>query len=542
MRGLMMDQALTITSIMRHAEAQHGDREIVSITHDHPRHRYSYREAFKRVRKLANALQSLGLKPFQSVATLAWNDFRHLALYYGISCAGFVCHTINPRLFAEQIIYIANHAEDRCIFVDPVFVPLLEGIVDRLESVQTIVILAGNDSMPETSLPNVYCYEDLLAEQSDSFDWPDLEENAASSLCYTSGTTGNPKGVLYSHRSNVLHSYAAALPDSMGLSATDAVLPVVPMFHANAWGLNYAIPMVGAKYVLPGPMTGNAEALINLMQEEQVTMAAGVPTVWLGLLQYLDKSGQTLSSLERTVVGGAACPLSIMDEFRDKHGVETFHAWGMTETSPLGTLCALKPGFEDLTDEDKQLVRAKQGRPVYGVELKITDDEGQDFPWDGQSFGALKIRGPWVASGYFNSSDESAHDGDGWFETGDVATIDVNGYMQITDRTKDVIKSGGEWISSIELENVAVGHPKIVEAAVIGVPHPKWSERPLLVAVTEAGADLDKKEILDYMTGKVAKWWIPDDVAFVDEIPHTATGKISKLQLRKQFQDYSLPA
>lgn len=537
-----MNGSLTITSIMRHAESQHADREIVSITHDNPRHCYTYKDAFSRVRKLANALSGLGLNPFDRVATLAWNDYRHFELYYGISCAGYVCHTINPRLFSEQVSYIANHAEDRCVFLDPMFVPLLEGLIDQLESVKLYVILSGKDNMPETSLPGVLCYEELIEAQSDDFDWPDLDEFAASSLCYTSGTTGNPKGVLYSHRGNVLHSYAAALPDSMGLGAGDVVLPVVPMFHANAWGLNYSIPMVGAKYVLPGPMSGNPESLVDLMQSEKVTMAAGVPTVWLGLLQHLDKTGQTLDSLERTVVGGAACPLSIMDEFRDKHGVETYHAWGMTETSPLGTLCTPKPGFDELPTSAKQTIRAKQGRPVYGVELKITDDEGNTLPWDGKTFGALKIRGPWVSNGYYKHDDSSAHDDAGWFETGDVATIDTDGYIQITDRTKDVIKSGGEWISSIDLENVAVGHPEIVEAAVIGVPHPKWTERPLLIVVLQAGAELAKDSVLEYMSDKIVKWWMPDDVVFVDEIPHTATGKISKLTLREQFKDYTLPS
>ena len=473
------------------------------------------------------------------MATLAWNDFRHFELYYAISCSGFVCHTINPRLFVDQIVYIANHAEDRCIFVDPMFVPILEGIADSLETVNSIVILSDKESMPDTSLPNVYCYEELLAGQSDEFDWPELDENAASSLCYTSGTTGNPKGVLYSHRSNVLHSYAVAMPDAMGLSASDVVLAVVPMFHANAWGLNYSLPMVGAKFVLPGPLLGAPDALVSLMQDEEVSMAAGVPTVWLGLLQYLEKSGQTLSALKRTVVGGAACPLSIMDEFRDKHGVETYHAWGMTEMSPLGTLCAPKPGFDAMSEEEKQAIRAKQGRAVYGVELKITDDEGKELPWDGKAFGALKVRGPWVAAGYHKLDEEVAVDDDGWFDTGDVATIDSDGFMQITDRTKDVIKSGGEWISSIELENVAVGHPQVVEAAVIGVAHPKWTERPLLVIVAEADSNLAEKDVLDYMDGKVAKWWMPEAVEFVDEIPHTATGKISKVQLRERFRDFT---
>ena len=541
MRGQIMDGSLTITSIMRHAESQHATQEIISVTHDNPRHRYTYADAFKRVRKLANALKSLQLDSYDRVATLAWNDYRHFELYYGISCSGLVCHTINPRLFAEQIVYIANHAEDSCIFLDPMFVPLIEELRDQLTSIKHFVVLSDEQHMPETSLPGVLCYEELIAAQSDEFDWPELDEHSASSLCYTSGTTGNPKGVLYSHRGNVLHSYASALPDSIGLSACDVVLPVVPMFHANAWGLNYSIPMVGTKFVLPGPMAGDPAVLVDLMQSERVTLAAGVPTVWLGLLQYLEKEGQTIESLNRTLVGGSACPLSIMDEFRDKHGVETFHAWGMTETSPLGTLCAPKAGFDALPEDEKQKIRAKQGRAVYGVELKIIDDDGKALPWDGKAFGALQVRGPWVADGYFKLDESSEHGEDGWFETGDVATIDADGFMQITDRTKDVIKSGGEWISSIDLENVAVGHPMIKEAAVIGVAHPRWAERPLLIVVADENAALTREQVIEYMTGKIAKWWLPDDVVFVDEIPHTATGKISKLQLREQFEDYKLP-
>ncbi len=541
MRGQIMDGSLTITSIMRHADSQHAGQEIVSITHDNPRHRYTYKDAFRRVRQLANALRSLQLNPFDRVATLAWNDYRHFELYYGISCSGYVCHTINPRLYAEQIVYIANHAEDRYLFLDPMFVTLVEELRDQLTSVEHFVILSDKEHMPETSLPGAICYEELLAAQSDEFEWPELDEHSASSLCYTSGTTGNPKGVLYSHRGNVLHSYAAALPDSMALSANDVVLPVVPMFHANAWGLNYAVPMVGAKYVLPGPMAGDPAVLVDLMKTEKVSLAAGVPTVWLGLLQHLEKVAQTIESLNRTLVGGSACPLSIMDEFRNKHGVETVHAWGMTETSPLGTMCTPKPGFDTLSEDEKQRIRAKQGRAVYGVELKIVDDEGNVLPWDGKAFGALQIRGPWVADGYFRLESSAAHDDEGWFETGDVATIDADGYMQITDRTKDVIKSGGEWISSIDLENVAVGHPAIKEAAVIGVAHAKWAERPLLIVVADEGTGLTKDQVLEYMTDKIAKWWLPDDVVFVKEIPHTATGKISKLKLREQFEDYILP-
>jgi len=541
MRGLMMNTPLTITSLMRHAETQHTEREIVSITHDHSLHRYTYGDAFRRVRRLANVLAGLGLGPFDRVATLAWNDFRHFELYYGISCAGYVCHTINPRLFKEQIVFIANHAEDRCLFLDPMFVPLLEELAGQLPSIARYVVLSDRAHMPATSLPGALCYEELLEAHYEEFQWPDLDESAASSLCYTSGTTGDPKGVLYSHRSNVLHSYCSALRDSMNIGAADCVLPVVPMFHANAWGLNFTIPMVGAKFVLPGPKAADPETLARLINGEGVTVAAGVPTVWLGLLQYLAKTRQTLPSLKQALVGGAACPQAIMDEFRDRHGVETLHAWGMTETSPLGTLCAPKAGFGEWPEERRQAQRVKQGRAPFGVELRIVDDAGRELPWDGETFGALQVRGPWVASGYFKLESSPAHVAGGWFDTGDVATINADGFMQITDRTKDVIKSGGEWISSIALENVAVGHPQVAEAAVIGVPHPKWAERPLLIVVPEAGAEVTKESVLAHMSGKIANWWMPDDVVFVDEIPHTATGKISKLQLRERFTDYTFP-
>lgn len=539
MLGLQMNTPLLITSIMRHAEALSGGQEIVSVTHDNPRHRYQYADAFTRVRQLANALQRLGMTAGDRIGTLAWNDYRHFELYYAVSCSGQICHTINPRLFPEQIVYILNHAEDRILCVDPMLVPLLEKLQDKLPTVEHYVVLSDRAHMPDTSLPNVLCYEELIEAENDQFDWPELDENTASSLCYTSGTTGNPKGVLYSHRSNVLHSYAIAMPDSIGISSMETVLPIVPMFHANAWGLNYAVPMVGAKYVLPGPMAGDPKVVVGLLEQEQVTLTGAVPAVWTGILQYLRESGQTLTSLKRMMVGGAACPLSIMDELRDKHGVETIHAWGMTETSPLGTSVTPKPGFDQLPEQQKQAIRAKQGRQVFGVELKITDDDNNRLPWDGKQFGALKVRGPWVASGYYKADDSTAHQADGWFDTGDVATIDPDGYMQITDRTKDVIKSGGEWISSIELENVAVGHPDVLEAAVIGIQHPKWDERPLLIIVPEPGAKPTGEDILEYMTGKVAKWWLPDDVAFVKEIPHTATGKISKLTLREHFKDYS---
>jgi fatty-acyl-CoA synthase len=537
MQGLMMEMPLTITSIMRHARTYHATREIVSVTADNQRHRYTYADAFRRVAQLAHALEGLGLRPSDRIATLAWNDHRHFEIYYAVSCAGFVLHTINPRLFSEQITYIINHAEDQYLFVDPLVVPLVETIRERLATVKGFVVLSDDAHMPASSLPNVVSYESLLAEQPDTFDWPALAESEASSLCYTSGTTGEPKGVLYSHRSTVIHAYATALPDAMNLSARDALLPVVPMFHVNAWGTVYSAPHVGAKLILPGPKAGDPETLYDLMESEQATAALGVPTVWLGLLQYLAAHGKTLSSLERTVVGGSACPPAIIAEFRDKHDVVTHHAWGMTETSPLGTYNSGKPGIATLPEAEQRRIEATQGRAIFGIELGIFDDDDEPLPWDGQRFGALKVRGPWVASTYFRGGEQRIATG-GWFDTGDVATIDADGFMQITDRTKDVIKSGGEWISSIELENLAVAHAAVAEAAVIGIEHPKWGERPLLLIVKKADRDVERDDILAAIRGKVADWWIPDAVEFVDELPHTATGKISKRQLREVFRTY----
>lgn len=534
----MMNSPLTITSIMRFAERVYPDSEIVSVTADNPRHRYTYADAFKRTRQLASALANFGMRAEDRMATLAWNDYRHFEIYFAVSAGGGICHTINPRLFAEQLVYIINHAEDRLIFVDPMFVPLLEKLGAKLPLVEKYVVLCDDAHLPDSSLKDAQSYEAFIGEHSDEFDWPDLDEQSNSALCYTSGTTGNPKGVLYTHRSTVLHSYAAALPDTMNLSSRDVVLPIVPMFHVNAWNVPFAAPVAGAKLVFPGPKMADGEVLQELIETEQVTMSAGVPTVWLALLGYLAETGKTVPTLDRVVVGGAACPLSIMDEFADKHNVTVHHAWGMTETGPLGVFNTMKSGMESLPKEQLDKIRAKQGRPIYGVELKIVDAAGKELPWDGKAFGEIKIRGPWVCSGYFKMDNSPAHDDEGWFATGDVATMDEHGYMQITDRTKDVIKSGGEWISSIELENAAVGHPNVAEAAVIGVPHPKWSERPLLLVVKKPGVELSKQEVLDYLEGKVAKWWIPEDAVFVEELPHTATGKISKKDLRDQFKDY----
>jgi len=542
MHGLMMNTPLLISSIAEHAAKFHGDREIVSVTADNPRHRCTIGDAIARSRQLANALDKLGLQQGDRIATIAWNDYRHLELYYGVSGAGYVCHTINPRLFPEQLIFIINHAEDRWIFTDVMFVPLLEKLLPQIPNVEGFVVMTDEAHMPETSLPNAVCYETLIGAESADYDWPLLDEQAASALCYTSGTTGDPKGVLYDHRSQVLHAYAAPAPDVMNLSSTDCVLPVVPLFHVNAWGVPYSCLMVGAKLVFPGPKMGDGATLYDLMDSEGVTMALGVPTVWLALLQYCASEGKRLEKLKFTLVGGAAVPRSMIQEFRDQHGVQVRQGWGMTEMSPLGTCNSLKAGLESLTPDEQLDLATKAGRGIFGCELRIVDDAGQDLPWDGVAYGALQVRGPWICSDYFKlGGSAGSHTDDGWFDTGDVATIDPQGYMAITDRTKDVIKSGGEWISSIALENAAMGHPAVAEAAVIGVAHPKWTERPLLVVVRAEGQELDKDEVLGFLKGKVADWWIPNDAVFVEELPHTATGKVKKIELRKQFADYAFP-
>jgi acyl-CoA synthetase (AMP-forming)/AMP-acid ligase II len=539
MRGLMMNTPLLISSIAEHAAAYHGDREIVSVTADDPHHRYSYAECIGRAKKLANALGRLGASPGDRVATLAWNDYRHIEAYYGISGAGYVCHTINPRLFPEQLVFIINHAEDRWIFTDVMFVPLLEAFADKISGVEGFIIMTDEEHMPETRLANVLCYETLIAEESTEFDWPELDEQTASALCYTSGTTGDPKGVLYDHRSTVLHALAAITPDVMAISSRDAILPVVPLFHVNAWGVPYAAFMAGCKLVMPGPKMGDGETLCQLLDTEDVTLALGVPTVWLALLQYCDGAGKRLDKLQRTIVGGAAVPRSMIQAFRDKHGVEVRQGWGMTETSPLGALNTQKAGMDNLSSDEQLDIAAKAGRGIYGCQMRIVDDQGRELPWDGEAFGALQVRGPWVCSDYYKlEGGAGSHTQDGWFDTGDVATIDPQGYMAITDRTKDVIKSGGEWISSIELENTIMAHPAVAEAAVIGVAHEKWTERPLLIVVRAEGQDVSAQDLLDFFDGKVANWWIPNDVEFVDELPHTATGKIKKIELRRQFKDY----
>jgi fatty-acyl-CoA synthase len=540
MLGQMQDWPLLVHKIIDHASLYHGDREVVSRSVEGPIHRTNYREIGVRARKVAEALNRLGIQPGDRVATLAWNTWRHLESWYGIAGIGAVYHTLNPRLFPDQLVYIANHAEDKVLFFDITFADLVAQIAPKLKNVELYVAMTDAAHLPKANIPNLVAYEEFIAGCSGTFEWKDVDEKTACGLCYTSGTTGNPKGVLYSHRSNVIHALMAAQTDAQGISNRDTILPVVPMFHANAWALAFTAPMVGAKLVLPGPKL-DGPSICELLTDEVVTMTAAVPTVWLALLQYLEQTGKTLPHMKRVLIGGSACPRSMIETFEKKYDVQVIHAWGMTEMSPLGTMATLKHHIAEMP-WDKQLdYKCKQGHPVFGVEMKIVDDNNKEMPRDGKAFGRLKVRGPAVAKGYFRGEGQDAFDADDWFDTGDVATIDVDGYMTITDRSKDVIKSGGEWISSIEIENIAVGHPSVAEAAVIGVRHPKWDERPLLIVVLKPGKTATREELLAYLTGKIAKWWMPDDVQFVEEIPHTATGKIQKTVLREQFGAYRLP-
>ena len=539
MNGLMMDMPLLISDLIRHADRHHGDTEIVSKRVEGDFHRYTYREAHTRSRRLAKALAKLGVKMQDRVATLAWNGYRHFEIYYAVAGSGAVIHTINPRLFPEQIVYIADHAEDKVLFVDLTFMPLVEKIAASLKSVKHIVVMTDRAHMPKTEMKNLLCYEELIDAEDDQFEWPSFDEKTASCLCYTSGTTGNPKGVLYSHRSTMLHAYAAALPDALNLSSTDVILPVVPMFHVNAWGLPYSCALTGTKLVFPGQHL-DGKSLHEMFESEAVTMSAGVPTVWLGLLNYMKENKLRFSTLKSTVIGGSACPPAMIRSFQDDFGVKVLHAWGMTEMSPLGTVATFKAKHTKADKEARYAVQSKQGRVIFGVDMKIVDTEGKVLPNDGKAFGDLLVKGPWVTNAYFKNEGGDPLK-DGWFPTGDVATIDPDGYMQITDRSKDVIKSGGEWISSIDLENIAVAHPGIVEAAVIGIAHPKWDERPIVVAIRKPGATVTREELLKFFEGKIAKWWMPDDVVFVEQLPHTATGKLSKLTLRKEMKDYAFP-
>ncbi|AMN41053.1 fatty-acid--CoA ligase [Rhodoplanes sp. Z2-YC6860] len=539
MLGLMQNWPLLCHRIIDHAAIQHGCRPVISRSVEGPIHTTNYAEVRQRALKLAQRLERDGVQPGDRVATLAWNTWRHLEAWYGIIGIGAIYHTVNPRLFPEQISWIVNHAEDRVMMTDLTFLPLLEKLADKLPTVQRYIVLTDAKHMPQTTLKNAVPYEEYIAEADGDFQWKSFDENTACGMCYTSGTTGNPKGVLYSHRSNVLHAFMASLPDAKGIRACDVVMPVVPLFHANCWSLAFSTPMTGASMVMPGPKL-DGPSVLELLEKYKVTFTAGVPTVWLMLLQELEKTGGKLPYLKRIVIGGSASPRAMTQTFQDKYGVEVIHAWGMTEMSPLGSLCTLKPEYQELSGDAKLDIQAKQGHPPFGVEMKITDDAGKKLPWDGKTFGRLKVRGPAVARRYFKD-DTDILDEEGFFDTGDVATMDACGYMQITDRSKDVIKSGGEWISSIDLENLAVGHPKVAEAAVIGIRHPKWDERPLLVIVLKKDQQASKDDILGFMKDKIAKWWMPDDVAFVQEIPHTATGKIQKTVLREQFKDYRLP-
>ena len=540
MNGLMMQQPLLVSTLLTHAERHHGEQEIVSRRVEGDVHRTTYRELAQRARRMANALAARGIKHGDRIATLAWNGYRHMELYYAVSGSGGVLHTMNPRLHPDQVVWIADHAEDQILFFDLTFLPLIEAIAPRVATIKAFVAMTDRAHMPATTkIDNLLCYEELIEAQSPHFDWPTFDENTASSLCYTSGTTGNPKGALYSHRSTVLHTYAAALPDALNCSASDVILPVVPMFHVNAWGLPYVACMVGAKLVFPGPWL-DGKSLYDLFESEGVTMSAGVPTVWQGLLTHVEANGLKFSTMRRTVIGGSACPPAMMRAFQQRYDVQVLHAWGMTEMSPVGTVCTLKPKHQRLDAEQRMAVQAKQGRAVFGVDMKIVGDDGTELPHDGKASGELMVRGPWIIASYFKGEGGSPLK-DGWFPTGDVSTIDADGYMQITDRSKDVIKSGGEWIGSIDLENIAMAHPAVAMAACIAARHPKWDERPLLVVTKKPGSEVTRDELLHFYDGKIAKWWKPDDVVFVDSIPLGATGKMQKNKLRAMFKDYKLP-
>ncbi len=545
MFGLMQKQSLLISHLIEFAERHHGDGEVVSRRVEGDIHRYTWSDVARRSKQVANTLDAAKLAFSDRVATLAWNGYRHLELYFGVSGSGRVLHTINPRLHPDQIAWIANHAEDKVLCFDMTFLPIIQAIHSKCNSIRHWVAMCDADKLPaDTGIPNLVSYEEWIGNQSSDYQWPNFDENSASSMCYTSGTTGNPKAALYSHRSTILHAYAAALPDVMGISARDSILPVVPMFHVNAWGIPYSAALTGAKLVFPGSgMDG--KSIYELIEGEGVTYAAGVPTVWQMLLTHMKANGLKFSTLNRTVIGGSACPPAMIQTFMDDYGVEVLHAWGMTELSPLGTLCTLKNKHLKLSEPEQMKIRLKQGRAIFGVDMKIVDDAGKDLPHDGKAYGDLLVKGPWVVAEYFKGEGGSplVKDSHGveWFPTGDVATIDTDGYMQITDRSKDVIKSGGEWISSIDIENIAVAHPSVLMAACIGVKHPKWDERPIVAVVKKPGIQVTREELLAFYEGKTAKWQIPDDVVFVDSIPIGATGKMLKTKLREQLNDYVLP-
>jgi fatty-acyl-CoA synthase len=544
MNGQMMQLPLLISSLIVHAERHHGEREVVSRRVEGDIHRTTYKEIASRSRRMAKALAALGVQQSDRVATLAWNGYRHMELYYAVSGSGAVLHTLNPRLHPDQIVYIADHAEDQVLFFDLTFLPLIQAVAGRVKTIRHFVAMTDRAHMPaDPKVPGLLCYEDLIEGQDDRYEWPTFDENLASSLCYTSGTTGNPKGVLYSHRSTVLHTFAIALPDALNCSATDSILPVVPMFHVNAWGLPYAACMVGAKLVFPGPGL-DGKSLYELFEAEEVTLSAGVPTVWQALLGYVEANGLKFSTMRRTVIGGSACPPAMLRKFGDEYDVRVLHAWGMTEMSPVGTTGTFKAKHLKQGADERYAVMAKQGRAVYGVDMKIVGADGAELPWGGETSGDVMVKGPWIVSRYFRGEggDPLVYSKDGgWFPTGDVARIDADGYMQITDRSKDVIKSGGEWIGSIDIENIAMAHPAVAMAACIAAFHPKWDERPLLVVVKKPGAELSREQMLGFFEGKIAKWWTPDDVVFVDAIPLGATGKMQKNKLREQLKDYRLP-